>query len=418
MKKKFVLFALISLLGVALMAEKSQAQPNPCWKLVCPHDPANGMFNPDSVYVDTCQTSDSYLHYFLKGWITVSLDLYGKLIFPEFSPDTTVYIEYPNQDTSLWRYNITLRQLDSLYGTFIIKKKYPECADSLLFASYLYQIAFNNYIDYMEFRERMSNFYKPLKKAQIFAEYNLNTPTINGIGPYWTMAVKNIGQPYDVNPDSVYWDKCLMRYYNSDTNNIRIDSEKDQYAKQCWGYYLKDTIPYLTKKDTLMLSDLDSAANPSMYDYFKYLEKEKREIRFTYDQGDRIGFNKYSRISDRFPFADFVVGNIQGYFFYVNHIRLGTPDDKIDYPSPTNKNIIIDNLSVNTINFKYQQTNSNTININIFNSISEKVIDVFSGYLESGEHNYTIDISNLPAGVYFIVLNSGMNRSFCKFIKV
>ena len=35
-------------------------QIDSCWKLINPNDPANNMFNPDSVMDDSCENSPNY----------------------------------------------------------------------------------------------------------------------------------------------------------------------------------------------------------------------------------------------------------------------------------------------------------------------------------------------------------------------
>jgi len=417
---KPLLLAALALIAATLLfsAGKSQAQPNPCWKLVCPHDPANGMFNPDSVYVDTCQTSENYYSTYVKNWIDVILSSGWKQLFPKYNPDTTLFVDYENLDSNFIMYKRTLKFIDSIYGHFTIRKKYPECVDLELFASDLYRICFDNYINIYQFKhtiDSINTYYKYYAQMSLF---NYSIPKINGINPLWKMIIKDIGEPYDVNPDSVYWNISQMKH--DKVNEDEYYEDQYQLANQWWEFFTYDTIPLLSHKDTILINDIDSTVKTYIYDYYKYIVKERGSLLITQDKNNllcyRIKYSNYTVTAKPLlpPYNKFI--DYTG-TRYLAQYKKGEISNIISYPRINNLKIEKETVQNNHLQFSYYQDNESSLTISIYNTLSEKMIDVYSGTIELGEHSYNVDISTFPAGVYFIVISDGKSTQSKKFIR-
>ena len=62
------------------------------------------------------------------------------------------------------------------------------------------------------------------------------------------------------------------------------------------------------------------------------------------------------------------------------------------YPNPFNPEI----------NFDIKMLNREYININIYNVKGYKLDNIFSGYLEQGEHSFNWNATNYSTGIYII----------------
>jgi hypothetical protein len=67
-----------------------------------------------------------------------------------------------------------------------------------------------------------------------------------------------------------------------------------------------------------------------------------------------------------------------------------------NYPNPFNSSTII----------QYYLTDDDNISLDLYNSIGEKLINIFTGIRSSGEHEIQLNAEQLTSGVYFIVLKT------------
>ena len=56
------------------------------------------------------------------------------------------------------------------------------------------------------------------------------------------------------------------------------------------------------------------------------------------------------------------------------------------------------------------------MNIQLHNIIGEQVKNIFSGNLSSGQHNLSIDVSDLAPGVYFVTISNPTRKVVQRFV--
>ena len=56
------------------------------------------------------------------------------------------------------------------------------------------------------------------------------------------------------------------------------------------------------------------------------------------------------------------------------------------------------------------------MNIQLHNIIGEQVKNIFSGNLSSGQHNLSIDVSDLAPGVYFVTISNATRKVVQRFV--
>jgi len=103
-------------------------------------------------------------------------------------------------------------------------------------------------------------------------------------------------------------------------------------------------------------------------------------------QIDYDGSFEYSNI------AEVAVGNPSGYLLEQN------------YPNPFNSSTII----------KYQIPKDERVRINLYNILGEKILTLFEGEQESGEHQIRLSSDKLPSGNYFYSLEAASTRQIKK----
>ncbi len=103
-------------------------------------------------------------------------------------------------------------------------------------------------------------------------------------------------------------------------------------------------------------------------------------------QIDYDGSFEYSNI------AEVAVGNPSGYLLEQN------------YPNPFNSSTII----------KYQIPKDESVRINLYNILGEKILTLFEGEQESGEHQIRLSSDKLPSGNYFYSLEAASTRQIKK----
>ncbi len=77
------------------------------------------------------------------------------------------------------------------------------------------------------------------------------------------------------------------------------------------------------------------------------------------------------------------------------------------YPNPTSQNTIIN----------YNSSVEEEVIIVLYNSLGQKVIDVYQGNIQQGENTIEISSENLPKGVYYLNINSNTGMETIKIIK-
>jgi len=73
------------------------------------------------------------------------------------------------------------------------------------------------------------------------------------------------------------------------------------------------------------------------------------------------------------------------------------------YPNPANEKIVI---------FYEQERKSNT-NINIYDMLGISIKNVFSGDIEKGKYQYSVNTKDIPVGIYFVRVE-GNNKTIVK----
>ncbi|HPI20308.1 MAG TPA: T9SS type A sorting domain-containing protein, partial [Candidatus Kapabacteria bacterium] len=79
---------------------------------------------------------------------------------------------------------------------------------------------------------------------------------------------------------------------------------------------------------------------------------------------------------------------------------------------------VFPNPATNQIEFKLQLNEPQTLKFEIFDILGNQALPKIELFSESTEFSQTIDISNLPTGVYYIVTSANKQKTAAKFIKV
>jgi hypothetical protein len=56
------------------------------------------------------------------------------------------------------------------------------------------------------------------------------------------------------------------------------------------------------------------------------------------------------------------------------------------------------------------------VSLSVYNTLGEKVVDLFNGFQEKGSYSISFDASELPAGMYIYTLNAGEFTSTKKML--
>jgi hypothetical protein len=401
-------------IGLSIIPQQANSQINPCWKLVCPHDPANGFFNPDSVYVDTCQNNNHELAktYTKKSISVITVSKIENL--PSFSNDTIIYITLNDILPEHDGFKQTLVLLDSIFGHFKIRKKYPECVDSNIFASKILLLEFENYINIKDCLDSCKYYVNELVS---FYSHLENPPKLNGKGILWKLIYEDNPLKGFVNPDSVMVDTTLENQAGLITS----------YAKQWFTIYLKYYLinyPYLPIEEghIFKLTDVDTN-NFFFYNSMIYMEKEFGEMEFKLQQAEKdtlgsqffwLRFSNYINIEH----CKYVLNRNKFFLAGTNYHQrwkivwddiLEEPDNKI---IDIHKNDNTKNLVIN-----YNLNKSSYCEISLFNSQGKKIIDILKNFQNEGNYQITYNCESLSHGLYFIVLSDGTNTISKKFIK-
>jgi hypothetical protein len=425
---KIMFFSFSVFIGMSIIPQQANSQINPCWKLVCPHDPANGFFNPDSVYVDTCQSSSTYQHEFAKGWFQYRVLNEHQIQLPEYPDDTTVIVSINNFPLTFAE---GLIQLDSIFGHYIIKKKYPDCSDTNIFASFIYQFKFENYIDVNTYKDSI-NIRKNINWIDTRQLGLSNQAKINDINPNWKLPWGHDPLHGYVNPDSLMIDS---RYYNHSIPFEHFDDE--YYGKTVLPIFVvRSMVEYLNTNsdlanthigDTIHFDNLDSNIRRlRIRKSFEYFEKEfgHYTLIFTGKQDNTdsaSGLWLHKLILDHnYPITfvkrllnEFTGAQIDLSVKLFNYNEPNTVKEDL-FKSTFKLNLALDH---DNIIINYFLINSNDMRISLFNETGQIITKIFNGFQNSGQNQITYNIANLNHGLYFIILCDGTNTITKKFIK-
>jgi len=120
---------------------------HPCWRLLYPHDPEHLSYNPDSVMLDTCATTDSdHKVLFAYKWYYVILPV-GALNVPVAPRDSLVYRNWTNIDTNFTELRNGFQLVENKFSPFIMRKQYPDNMDSSSLGSRSFYIKFEKYFN-------------------------------------------------------------------------------------------------------------------------------------------------------------------------------------------------------------------------------------------------------------------------------
>lgn len=67
------------------------------------------------------------------------------------------------------------------------------------------------------------------------------------------------------------------------------------------------------------------------------------------------------------------------------------------------------NPAASSSNFSIDLINNSHVTLNIYNGLGQLTKNVFNGALSSGHHNFSLDVSALPNGIYFVNFSDGTN---------
>ncbi|MFN5309274.1 MAG: hypothetical protein ACK5C0_07450, partial [Candidatus Kapaibacterium sp.] len=126
---------------ISLMASSS-LRAQSCQRLILPHNPSMGKFNPDSVMVDTCSneiyTRSSFRVLFEKDYFRIPASN---------RRDTTIIRTWQDIDTAYSSAVTVFQTIDSIFGNYYFIKIYPDIDDTSYLACKYFQINFESYVN-------------------------------------------------------------------------------------------------------------------------------------------------------------------------------------------------------------------------------------------------------------------------------
>jgi len=119
-----------------------------------------------------------------------------------------------------------------------------------------------------------------------------------------------------------------------------------------------------------------------------------------------------TQYSNGVPATDVYAGTYGRGFFKTNSIPLGINTVASQKPQIN----LYPNPSQNIANINYSMNTSNSVSIDIYNVEGQKVKAVVLGNQSSGSHNYSVNVSGLSNGTYFLNLITGNENTVTKFV--
>ncbi len=101
-------------------------------------------FGGDSLMIDTCPDSPTYLQGYSKGPFEVEFDYY--MIQTPISDTDTIYVTWQAIDTNYPKTCASFAALDSEFGSFTMKKEAPWQTDTGYFGNHIFLLTFSNYV--------------------------------------------------------------------------------------------------------------------------------------------------------------------------------------------------------------------------------------------------------------------------------
>jgi len=147
--KKHSVFSLL-IVFLIFLGSTAYAQLDTCYQLVTEHQPCSGIYNPDSLMVDTCSGNQTV---YARKWYRI-IFFQDPFNIPEGDPDTTITRNWIDIDTNLTDLRNMLDSVESIFGSYYFKKCFPHITDTSLLSCKCYEIEFEEYCD----SDSLSNF--------------------------------------------------------------------------------------------------------------------------------------------------------------------------------------------------------------------------------------------------------------------
>ncbi|MFH1052461.1 MAG: T9SS type A sorting domain-containing protein [bacterium] len=134
-----------------------QTYQDSCFRLIWEHNPDKEYYNPDSVMYDSCVCGDVFeyfynndrtlpkQYFYAKKWFIVDLP-FGALDVPQGSPDTIITRLWSDISTTFSNLRSGLEEMENIFGTYILQKRFPDDVDSSIGTSTVFLIKFDNYV--------------------------------------------------------------------------------------------------------------------------------------------------------------------------------------------------------------------------------------------------------------------------------
>ncbi len=90
----------------------------------------------------------------------------------------------------------------------------------------------------------------------------------------------------------------------------------------------------------------------------------------------------------------------------INNFTITTPTGAVNYPNPFNP----------TTTIQFTLLTKSHVVLKIYNSLGQQVAELANGEMQEGIHEVRFDASNLPSGVYYYEVNTGVNREIQKML--
>ncbi len=199
--KRLLLFSIMMLMASSTY---SSVPPDEClkyyWDGPLPVGSVNPYFmNEDSVMIDSCENSDTYLRLFIEGPYQLQLD-YNIIPRSEiYSPDTVINYTIDDIDPMYTDAINAFKSLESEYGSFRFQEVAPDRADSTAFIKRSLFIYFTSPQEILK-TENVIRELESVKSARCLAKYgvvtNVETESQN-ISLYPNPAKEEINISYD-----------------------------------------------------------------------------------------------------------------------------------------------------------------------------------------------------------------------------
>jgi hypothetical protein len=114
--------------------------------------------------------------------------------------------------------------------------------------------------------------------------------------------------------------------------------------------------------------------------------------------------------------TDLMFGNIKGGLYFYSNLTISDISDwkyeQIEfelleaYPNPFNPNTKV----------SFTNSEAGLITLKVYNTLGERVQELFSGFKQAGKHQINFDASDLSAGIYFVVMQTNKSLKTLKIV--